>query len=134
MKKIKGCFLIMIFLAGSSVAFGAPFLVSDPYPAKGKKPEKFLVTIGEKTSVSIPVKNSDGSLYLKYDLGSLPDGVYTVSVRAVDAKGIESLPGACSFKKTGPDAEIFTPPEQKEKKPPSRRGPSYRSYPGYINK
>ena len=134
MKIIPQCFLALIFLATSTIALGAPFVVSDPYPAKGAKPVKFLVTIDGKTFVSKPAKNSDGSVYLKHDLGDLPDGTYTASVEAVDAKGIKSPPSACHFKKTGSKVELFTPEVPKEKRPPTRNLPTYRSYPGYINK
>ena len=149
MKTIRRCFLVLAFLAVSTVASGSPFLVSDSYPAGGPKPEKFLVTIGGKTTKSKPAKNANGSVYLKYDLGGLPDGTYMATITAVDVKGTESPPAFCSFKKTGLKVEIVaTPPKgivatsapeevvtpsPKEKRPPTRDAPTYKDYPGYIN-
>jgi predicted phage tail protein len=121
MKMMQCCFLILVFLAASTIAFGSPFLVSDPYRNKDAKLTKFLVTINGKTSESMPVKNSEGHFYLKYDLGSLPDGTYTAEVKSVDTKGKESSPASCSFKKTGTKVEPYTPPVPKQKIAPSRR-------------
>jgi hypothetical protein len=121
MKTIRLCLLALIIFTASNVASGAPFLTADPYPAKGAKPVKFLVTIGGKTVVSVPAKNPDGSVYLKYDLGGLPDGTYAVSVKAVDAKGVESPPGVCSFRKTGSNIVFLASPEPKDT-PPAPKG------------
>ena len=115
MKVTRFGLLILVILMGSTAAFGAPFLVADPYPAKGG-PAKFLVTINGKTYTSLPVKNSDGSLYLKYDLGGLPDGTYQVSVKAVDRKGFESAPGVCQLRKVDNKVDLITPPEGQERK------------------
>ena len=69
MKMTRSILLATLFLIVSTFAFGAPFLVSDPYPKKDTKLTKFLVTINGKTSESAPAKNADGALFLKYDLG-----------------------------------------------------------------
>jgi hypothetical protein len=119
MKTIQRCLIIFVFLTISRIAFGAPFLVSDPYRSKESKPTKFLVTINGKTSESMPVKNSEGFVYMKCDLGNLPDGTYTAVIRAVDAKGKESSPASYSFKKTGTKVEPYTPPVPKQKIAPS---------------
>lgn len=116
-----------MFLAGATIAFGKPFLVSDPYP-KSSKLKKFLVTIDGVTTESMPGKNSDGLAYLRYDLGNLPDGIYTAVVKAVNTKGAVSAPAAYSFKKTGSKIEPYTPPVPKQKRAPTR------TYPGHINK
>lgn len=127
--KVKSIFLIAAALMLiSPCAFGTPFLVSDPYPADDKRVTKFLVTIDGTTRESAPAKNADGTLYLKYDLGDLPDGTYTLIVKAVNAKGQESSPATYSFKKMGGTVEPYTPPVPKRKIPPSR------SYPGHLNK
>jgi predicted phage tail protein len=115
-------------MMASTCAFCAPYLVSDPYPKKETKLKKFLITIQGKTSESAPVKNSEGAFYLKYDLGNLPDGTYTATIKAVDSKGKESSPATYSFKKTGTKVEPYTPPVPKQKIPPSR------SYPGQMNR
>lgn len=112
----------------STCAFCAPYLVSDPYPKKETRLIKFLVTIQGKTSESVPAKNSEGAFYLKYDLGNLPDGAYTVTIKAVDSKGKESSPATYSFKKTGTKVEPYTPPVPKQKISPSR------SYQGHSGK
>ncbi|OPY71242.1 MAG: hypothetical protein A4E62_01378 [Syntrophorhabdus sp. PtaU1.Bin002] len=127
MKTIPYCFLVLMFLAGATVAFGRPFLVSDPYP-KGGKLKNFLVTINGKTTESMPAKNSDGLAYLRFDLGNLPDGIYTATVKAVNTKGAVSLPASYSFKKAGSKVEPYTPPVPKQKRAPTR------TYPGHINK
>lgn len=112
----------------STIALGAPFLVSDAYGTKNGRPVKFLVTVNGKTTESAPAKNTDGSVYLKFDLAGLPDGTYTASVRAVDHKGVESAPATYSFKKTGAEAVPYAPPAPKQK-----IGPSH-SYRGHIEK
>lgn len=116
------------FIVVSTWAFGSPFLVSDPYSGQNKGLTKFLVTINGETTESAPSKNTDGTLYLKYDLGSLPDGTYTATIKAVNAKGQESSPATYSFKKKGGKVEPYTPPVPKQKIQPSR------SYPGHSNK
>ncbi|HPB39146.1 MAG TPA: hypothetical protein PK125_13435 [Syntrophorhabdus sp.] len=124
----------IIFLIGAALilsatwAFGSPFLVSDPYPREDKGLMKFLVTINGETKESLPAKNADGKLYLKYDLGSLADGIYTVTIKAVNTKGQESSPATYSFKKTGDRIEPYTPPVPKQKIAPTR------SYPGHMSK
>jgi hypothetical protein len=128
MKMTRSLFLATVFIVVSTFAFGAPFLVSDPYPKKDTKLIKFLVTINGKTTESAPAKNADGTLYLKYDLGGLPGGTYTATIKAVDTKGKESSPASYSFKKTGAKVESYTPPVPKQKIAPSR------SYPGQTNK
>jgi hypothetical protein len=120
MKMIHRCFLIPVFLAISSIAFGAPFLVCEPYPVGGPQPTKFLITINDKAYESAPVKTSDGSVYLKYDIGDLPDGIYTGSAIAVGEKEAKYSTVTYSFKKTGLRVEPYTPPVPKQKIPPSR--------------
>jgi hypothetical protein len=126
MKTTHPCFLIFVFLTISKIAFGAPFLGCDPYPVKGPQPVKFLVTINGKTYESVPAKTFEGSVYLKYDIGDLPDGVYTATAVAVDAKGEESSSATYSFKKVGSAVEPYSPPVVKQKIPPSRQ------YQGHI--
>jgi hypothetical protein len=128
MKMTRSILLATLFLIVSTLAFGAPFLVSDPYPKKDTKLTKFLVTINGETTESIPAKNADGTLYLKYDLGELPDGTYTVTIKAVDTSGKESSPATYSFKKTGSQVEPYTPPVPKQKIAPSR------SFPGHSDR
>jgi len=112
----------------STWVFGAPFLVSDPYPKDDKGLTKFLVTINGKTTESMPAINADGTRYLKYDLGDLPDGTYTMTIKAVNGKGQESFPATYLFKKTGGNVEPYTPPVPKQKIAPTR------SYPGHLMK
>jgi hypothetical protein len=124
----RSILLATLFLIVYTFAFGAPFLVSDPYPKKDTKLTKFLVTINGRITESAPAKNADGSLFLKYDLGGLPDGTYTATIKAVDTKGKESSPATYSFKKTGAKVEPYTPPVRKQKIAPSR------NYPGQTNR
>jgi hypothetical protein len=128
MKMTRSILLATLFLILSTFAFGAPYLVSDPYPKKDTKLTKFLVTINGKTTESAPAKNADGTLFLKYDLGGLPDGTYTATIKAVDTKGKESSPATYSFKKTGVKVEPYTPPVPKQKIAPSR------SFPGHSDR
>lgn len=125
MSMARSIFFFTFFLIMSTLAFGSPFLVSDPYPPKESKLSKFLVTIDGKTSESSPAKNSDGSFYLKYDLGELQDGTYTVTIKAVDTSGKESSPATYSFKKIGSQVEPYTPPVPKQKIAPSRTFPRH---------
>jgi hypothetical protein len=128
MKMTRSFLFATVFITSATLAFGAPFLVSDPYPKKDTKLTKFLVTINGKTVASDPARNADGTLYLKYDLGALPDGTYTATIKAVDTKSKESSPTTYSFKKTGAKVEPYTPPAAKQKIPPSR------NYPGQTNR
>jgi hypothetical protein len=128
MKMTRSILLATLFLIVSTFAFGAPFLVSDPYPKKDTKLTKFLVTINGRTTESAPAKNADGTLFLKYDLGGLPDGTYTATIKAVDTKGKESSPATYSFKKTGAKVEPYTQPVPKQKIAPSR------SFPGHSDR
>ena len=111
---MRCCAAILIILSASTAAFGAPFLVADPYPPGGEMPVKFLVTIDGRTTESVALRNTDGSVYLKFDLGDLPEGTHAVSVKAVDAQGNESPPGVCSVRKTGPKVEILNSPGSKD--------------------
>jgi len=128
MKMTRIVFIIAALIVVSTWAYGAPFLVSDPYPGQDKGLTKFLVTIDGTTTESAPAKDADGALYLKYDLGGLPDGTYTAIIKAVDGKGKESSPATYSFKKTGGKVEPYTPPVPKQKIQPSR------SYPGHSTR
>ena len=118
--------LVFVFLLTGKIACGAPFLVCDPYPTKGPQPAKFRITINGKVYESSLMRNPNGSVYLRYDIGNLPDGTYTASAIAVDSEGAESLPATCSFKKIGSEAEPYTPPVPKEKIRPSQ------SFQGHI--
>jgi hypothetical protein len=120
MKTIHQRLLILLFLAISSTAFGAPFLVCEPYPVGGPQPTKFLITINGKTYESTPARTSEGSVYLKYDIGDFPDGIYTGTAIAVGEKGAKYSTVTYSFKKTGLKVEPYTPPVPKQKTPPSR--------------
>jgi hypothetical protein len=120
MKMIHRYLLILIFLAISSIAFGAPFLVCEPYPVGGPQPTKFLITINGKTYESMPAKTPEGSVYLKYDIGDFPDGTYTGTAIAVGEKGAKYSTVTYSFKKTGLKVEPYTPPVPKQKIPPSK--------------
>lgn len=104
---MQRCLLIFVFLLISTIAFGEPFLVSDPYPDKGNKPAKFLITINGETHESMPMNTPEGSVYLKYDLVNLSDGTYTAAAKAVDAKGVESSAVTYSFTKTGTKVEPY---------------------------
>ena len=95
-------------------------VVSDPYKNKDERPIKFVVTIDSKITESIPARNTDGSVYLKFDLGGLPDGIYTASVKAVNRKGVESTPATYSFKKDGTEVVPFAPSPPRHKIGPSR--------------
>jgi hypothetical protein len=128
MKTTRSLFYVSVLIAMSTYAFGAPFLVSDPYPKEDVNLKHFLVTIIGKTRESVPARNADGTFYLNYDLGDLPDGTYTATIRAVDTKGKESGPATYSFKKNGTKVEPYNPPVPKQKIAPSR------SYPGHSTR
>lgn len=115
------CLCIVFLLLFGGTGFGVPYLVSDPYPNRSDKPVKFIVTINGNSETTAAAKNPDGSVYLKYDLANCEDGAFTASVKAVDAKGVESQSASLSFKKSGPTVEVITIPQSKEKIPPSRQ-------------
>jgi hypothetical protein len=134
MKTIQRCLLIFLFLLISRIALGTPFLVIEETPGQSFKPIKFVVTIDSKTSEFKAFKNSEGFIYLQYDLGNLSDGIYTAIIEGVDGKGVKLSVATYSFKKSSLGVESYTPPVPKQKIPPSRGYQGHiRSEEGHFN-
>ena len=116
---------LSLFLLIPVVLLAGPVLVCDPYPASGIQPTKFVVNVNGRAVDVLPEKHPDGGLYLRYDLGSLADGIYTVKVKAVNTVAkMESSDVLISFSKTG--SQIVRVKDDAEKIPASR------SYKGYL--
>ena len=97
-------FLLCLTLAAKA----APFLVCDPYPVQADtslNPVSFVITgIGANPVQSQAFTLADGTIILHYDLGTLPNGKYTVAVEAVNVFGTASNPSApFSFGKGSPN-------------------------------
>ena len=116
---------LSLFLLIPVVLLAGPVLVCDPYPASGIQPTKFVVNVNGRAVDVLPEKHPDGGMYLRYDLGSLADGIYTVRVKAVNAPAkMESSEVTISFSKTG--SQVTRVKDDTEKLPASR------SYKGYL--
>jgi hypothetical protein len=90
---------LLILLLTVAAAHASPFLVCDPYPAgldQSTMPVSFIVKGLSANPLSTPVTtNQDGTLQLKYDLGQVAHGTYTVTADAVNVFGgvsADSLP------------------------------------------
>ena len=112
---------VLLSLAFSGSCLAEPFLISDPYPAKGPQPTKFVVAVDGKSTTSAPHRNADGSVVLKYDLGDLSDGTHTIVIKALnDAQALESGEIAYTFNKAGSRISGLKVKEEKQKMAPSR--------------
>ena len=97
--------LLLILLAVA--AHAAPFLVCDPYPVQSDpnlNPVSFVITgIGANPISSQAFTQADGSVILHYDLATLSNGRYTVTVDAVNVFGGDSGPSSpFAFSKGSP--------------------------------
>ena len=116
---------LSLFLLIPVVLLAGPLLVCDPYPATELQPTKFVVSVNGSAVEVLPEKHPGGGSYLRYDLGSLADGIYTVRVKAVNAPAkMESSEVTISFSKTG--SQVTRVKDDTEKLPASR------SYKGYL--
>jgi hypothetical protein len=83
--------LAALLMAIAPLSWGSPFLVCDPYPAgldQSTMPVSFIIKGLSANPLSVPVTtNQDGTLQLKYDLGQLAHGSYTVIADAVNVFG-----------------------------------------------
>ncbi len=105
--------LIPVFLSAG------PILVCDPYPPTELQPTKFVVVLDGKAVDVLPEQYPDGSSALRYDLGTIADGVHTVKVTAVTGVvKVESAQVTTSFLKTG--SQITRIKDEAEKIAPSR--------------
>ena len=88
--------LLLLLLFASRAAYGAPFLVCDPYPVQADaslNPVNFVITgIGTSPVGSQAFTQADGTVILHYDLANIPNGKYTVTVDAVNVFGGDSGP------------------------------------------
>jgi hypothetical protein len=114
-----------LFLLIPVALLAGPVLVCDPYPVSELQPTKFVVTVNGSPVDVFPEHLPDGSSYLRHDLGSLADDIYTVKVKAVNTVvNLESSEVSISFRKTG--SQVTRVKDDAEKLPASR------SYKGYI--
>lgn len=77
-------------------AQGAPFLVSDPYPASAGV-DRFEVTVDGKASTSAPQTMADGSERPHYDLAGLGNGQHTASIKACGQWGCGAASSPFTF-------------------------------------
>ena len=80
MKKVIA-FLFLAILVPVS-AWPSPFVVSDPYPASGVQPDGFAVSVDGGAVVEYPAQAVTGGVRMYFDIGGLPAGSHTITVRA----------------------------------------------------
>lgn len=80
MKKYFAVLFCALALPGLAVA--APFVVSDPYPASGVQPDGFAVSVDGGAVVESPAQAVTGGVRMYFDIGGLPAGSHTITVRA----------------------------------------------------
>jgi len=89
---MKKVLVSLWFLA--SVAYSAPYLVSDPYIPQsdpGLNPIQFVIHGLQANDITVNATTlSGGNLVLEYDLATLPNGTYHVTAAAVNIFGGES--------------------------------------------
>ena len=113
-----------LLLLVPAILLAGPLLVCDPYPVTELQPTKFVVTVNGRTVDVLPEYLPDGSSYLRHDLGSLADGIYTVKVKAANTVvNLESSEVSISFRKT--ESQVTRVKDDAEKIPASR---SYKDY------
>lgn len=106
---MKKLMLVALLVLVPCVAFAEPFLVCDPYTDQAAMPTGFAYTLNGGAEVAVPYTTfvaQDGGTYAKIaDLGPLPNGPFTISVRAYNTWGssisvpfedVKAVPGSPS--------------------------------------
>jgi len=100
---MKSLLVLLVLILFAQPLYAGPFLVCDPYPNTGEQPTEFKITYGTNTITSQAVRNTDGSVQLKWDLGPLANGTYNINVTAVKVDALwgnqESVAVPFSFTK-----------------------------------
>jgi hypothetical protein len=127
---IVGLFFCIFFV--TSLCFGEPFLVSDPYPKSDEQPTDFRI-VSQSLNVMVPAEKSpNGIVKLRYDLFNLPDGEHILEITAIDkARGKESVPTVMKIMKKGKDVTIVPLPSPPSEPLNTQRPPS-RAIPGIL--
>lgn len=100
---IISAFALIGLLIVPALVHAEPFVECDPYPAGVDQPTEFRIVL----SFSVPAhKLPDGSVTLKLDAASLPDGEYRLDVAAVGADKSESSATSAKLLKTGNDIKV----------------------------
>ena len=91
--------LAVLLCALAECSNAAPFLVSDPYPAAGPKPDSFSCALDSGALISIPsTVNADGTVILHYDLAAIGNGAHTAQCSATSTLwGSSAQSGKLSF-------------------------------------
>ncbi len=128
---------VWLYYAFLLPAFLRERLSSSPIPirTRGSQPTRFIVVAG-KHKFSVPAhKLPDGTVCLKFDLAKLPDGEYTVHVRAIDDhKHWESNSTSVKLTKNGNKVTYPPPPPPPEKTAPVKVKISPSRVPGGLLK
>lgn len=103
-KTIVRLYIAVCFFLAVSMAYAAPFLICDPYPASQPQPTEFTVTFTSPGSSTPPVTVTSppvavaGGAALKLDLAPLNlKGVQTVTAKARGAWGESGASAPLSF-------------------------------------
>lgn len=76
------CFAAILLVLVPALAFGAPFVTSDPYPPTVTQPDGFMVTMDGGTAVASPAQSVTGGVRLHYDVSGVSSGSHTVRLKA----------------------------------------------------
>lgn len=80
MKKFFAALFLALLVPG--FAWASPFVVSDLYPAAGIQPDGFTISVDGGAVVESPAQAVTGGVRLHFDVGGLPGGSHTITVRA----------------------------------------------------
>ncbi|MCJ7663077.1 MAG: hypothetical protein MUO24_02415 [Desulfobacterales bacterium] len=99
---MKRTFIILGVLALlTSTAWGAPFLVCDPYVVS-EKVDQFSISIDGASAIILPAETlANGTTRIKYDLAPVVAGTHSVSIKAINIWG-ESAASPFSFTRSVP--------------------------------
>jgi hypothetical protein len=91
--------VLLLLICGPLLA--APFLVCTPVPAgtgANPQPASYTVTgIGTGSITTPATVNADGSVQLHYDLGTTPNGTYTVTATDTNSAGTSAASAPFTF-------------------------------------
>jgi hypothetical protein len=132
---LAGVCLAVLCLFFPRFSSGEPFLVSDPYPKTGGQPTRFAIVVGI-LKYSVPAqKLPDGRVCFRFDVSRLPDGEYTVNVRAIDDRTHgESKSTPVKLVKTGEKVTLIALPEKAEPPAPPKKREKAKIPPSRIPK
>jgi len=65
-----------------ALAFGAPFVTSDPYPTTVTQPDGFVLTVDGGSQITSPAQAVTGGVRLHHDVSGVSTGSHTMRIKA----------------------------------------------------